>query len=237
MPETLEDFLQHRPPTAERPLIGRTVLVVEDSRYVCDALRLMCQRSGARLRRADTLAAARRHLRTYRPSVVIVDLGLPDGSGLSLIRDLAQAEPKVDVLLGLSGDDTLSAKALDAGADGFLGKPLGSLTAFQSAILVHLPADAQPPGPRTVVTDGVAPDRMALRDDLQQAAQLLSGEDDRQAYAEGFLDSLAKCTEDRALSRAVAEVRAARDRGKSATDELRRLATLVGDRLASSPTV
>ena len=72
--EDLEDFVMRRLPTAERPLMGSTVLVVEDSRFACEAIRLMCLRSGARIRRADCLKAAARHLRMYRPSVVIVDL-------------------------------------------------------------------------------------------------------------------------------------------------------------------
>ena len=58
MPETFDDIFVQRRPSAERPLQGETVLVVEDSRFACEALRLLCQRSGARIRRADSLRAA-----------------------------------------------------------------------------------------------------------------------------------------------------------------------------------
>ncbi|MEL7181360.1 MAG: response regulator, partial [Pseudomonadota bacterium] len=53
--ETLDDLMFTRAPTARRPLLGLTVLVVEDSRFASDAVRLMCLRSGARIRRADSL--------------------------------------------------------------------------------------------------------------------------------------------------------------------------------------
>ena len=39
------------------------------------------------------------------PSAVIVDVGLPDGSGLDLIRELSSARPRVPALIGTSGDE------------------------------------------------------------------------------------------------------------------------------------
>ena len=41
-----------------KPLLGTTILLVEDSRFVCDAMRLVSVHSGARLRHADTIAPA-----------------------------------------------------------------------------------------------------------------------------------------------------------------------------------
>jgi CheY-like chemotaxis protein len=162
---------------AALPLQGLTVLLVEDSRHAAESVRLLCLRSGARIRRADSLRAARRHLACYRPSVAIVDVGLPDGSGLKLIRDLAAARPKVPALLATSGDDTCAGAALAAGADRFLDKPVRSLAAFQHAILSCLPDDLRPIGPLHAVADGlVDPDPLAYAEDLAHAARLLDSD-------------------------------------------------------------
>ena len=157
MSDPITDLIWNRRPTADRPLLGQTVLVVEDSRFACEAMRLLCLRSGARIRRANSLRAAARHLAVYRPSVVVVDIGLPDGSGTSLLRDLARAQPRVAVLLAISGDDAHREAALAAGADDFLAKPFTSLAAFQSAVLAHLPPEARPQGPRAPPGNGGPP--------------------------------------------------------------------------------
>ncbi|WP_040616156.1 response regulator [Oceanicola granulosus] len=234
--DTLEDFLMTRPPTRARPLLGATILVVEDSRYACEALRLLSLRSGARIRRADSLANARRHLRVYRPTVLIVDLGLPDGSGLELIDEMARAAPAIDVLLATSGDPTLEAAAMAAGADGFLHKPVAALAAFQAAILSKMPPGRQPPGPRPLSGEIVDPDPLALRDDLLAISPVLdAGDADEVAYAARFVAGLAQSSGDLPLQDAAADLVRAEAGGAGRGLARSRLATLVHDRLADAP--
>jgi CheY-like chemotaxis protein len=239
MPEPISDLIWNCRPTADRPLMGQTVLVVEDSRFACEALRLLCLRSGARIRRADSLESAARHLAVYRPSVVLVDLGLPDGPGETLLRDLARAQPRVEVLLATSGDESRRAGALAAGADDFLPKPLASIAAFQCAILAHLPPEAHPPGPRGVQDGTVTPDRIALRDDLSHAAELLSAAPDGATldYAAQFLGGLAISARDTALGEAAAGLRTSRDAGTGVSDAMGALARLIDARLARADAV
>ena len=155
MPNELGQLTMNMQATALRPLLGLTVLVVEDSRFASEAVRLLCIRSGARIRRADSLIAAHRHLQVYRPSVVIVDLGLPDGSGIDLIAELATADPaNRPVILASSGADgeDQGSQALAAGADDFLAKPITSVSAFQQSVLMHLPDEMRPNGPRLMLS-------------------------------------------------------------------------------------
>ena len=114
MPDPMSGLVPQRAPSPERPLQGVTLLLVEDSRFACEAIRLMCLRSGARLRRADCLGSARRHLQCYRPTVVIADIGLPDGSGLDLIGTLSRQSPRVSALIAMSGDAGAGALSLAA---------------------------------------------------------------------------------------------------------------------------
>lgn len=181
------------------PLQGVTVLAVEDSRFASDALRLLCQRSGARLRRAESLEHAGAHLRCYRPDAVLVDLGLPDGRGEDLIRALSRQRDR-PALLGMSGDPTCRAAALAAGADGFMEKPIAGLVAFQQALLALLPDRCS----ASMADVEVSADPAALHDDLSQVASALQtdpGEDQRR-YLAGFLGGLARQSNDRLLSEA-----------------------------------
>ncbi len=231
--DKLTDLQPLRMPTSNRPLLGMTVLVVEDSRFSCEALRLMCLRSGARIRRADCLKSARRHLRVYRPSIAIVDMGLPDGSGAELIHDLNNACPRVGVILATSGDDGTQQQARDAGADGFLPKPLANVGAFQQTILDLLPVDRRPSGPRVLNDEVVAPDPMAYRDDMSHVANLLDDHQDGPVldYLLQFIGGVARSAADNQLEDAANDLADSREDKAVLPGKVARLAGLVQDRL------
>lgn len=220
---------------ADRPLAGITVLAVEDSRLASEALRLMCHRSGARLRRADCLEVARRHLAVYRPTVALIDIGLPDGSGCDLIGALARARPRVPLILGCSGDSGLGPLALRAGADGFMAKPVESLHAFQTCIAKGLRRGAVPDSPDRAT---VIPDPLALRDDLHQAMRLLErdGAALPRDYIARFLHGIAVCTHDDALARAALTLRQVDAAAADTSDALPPLRQFLRARLAAFPT-
>ncbi len=220
LPDARPPPVMHQSPSPDRPLAGLTLLAVEDSRFACEALRLMCNRLGARLRRAETLAAAAAHLRTYRPDVVLVDLGLPDGPGLGLIAGLAALGAGRPLVIGMSGEEGADAAAFAAGAAAYLAKPLESLAAFRDVLMAHLPERgwlrAAGPAPGHLPP----PDALALRDDLMRAAEWLARGRGGEGYVAGFVAGIARATHDAALERAA--------RGPVAD-----LAPLVQDRLAT----
>lgn len=231
--ETLDDFLKGTPPTSARPLLGVTALLVEDSRFAAEGFRLLCLRSGARIRRADSLFHARRHMRVYRPTIVLIDMTLPDGSGADLIADLANASSRVDAIIAISGDPEMQKVAMDAGADSFMLKPVERIAEFQAQVLSVLPKERQPVGLRALTDDMVSPDKIAFRDDLSHVAEVLSGEEDGAAidYLTQFLGGVARSARDETLSEAVAALAKRYEAGAPVRSEFARLAAVVQDRL------
>ena len=201
------------------PLHGIALLIVDDSRFTCDALRLILQRAGAKLRRAESLEIARLHLAFHRPDLAIIDLGLPDGRGQDLIAELASEGLPV---LGLSGDPEGHDAALDAGAAGFLEKPIASVAGLVR--LIRQLATGAGPLDREPDTAPPPADPMALRDDLLRALGLITGSGDP-GYAQSFLRSLARAAGDTALEMAAQDILTAFDRAK--------LARMIEDRVAA----
>jgi len=100
------------------------ILVVEDDAVLRDGLKVGLGLSGATVDEVDTCADAREALAATRFDAVVLDLMLPDGSGLDILAELRGRSDATPVLLLTALDDTPDrVRGLDAGADDYLGKP------------------------------------------------------------------------------------------------------------------
>jgi DNA-binding NarL/FixJ family response regulator len=91
------------------------------------ALRLAREPDLAVVVEASSLAEGRQAVSQVEADVALIDLDLPDGSGVEFIRDIRTVNPQAQaVLLTASGDRHLHAEAIAAGASGVLSKTVGS---------------------------------------------------------------------------------------------------------------
>jgi DNA-binding response OmpR family regulator len=97
------------------------VLVVDDEAALRSLLRRALEREGFEVAEAADAAGAIGRFRAFAPSVSVLDLGLPDRDGISLLADLRTLEPAAVVIVVTGRGDEES--ALRAGAASFLHKP------------------------------------------------------------------------------------------------------------------
>jgi len=102
------------------------VLVVEDEAEIRRFVRMALEREGFDVYEADGVQRGLIEAGTRHPDLVILDLGLPDGDGVDLIRDLrAWSDVPVLVLSARTSEED-KIGALDAGADDYLVKPFSA---------------------------------------------------------------------------------------------------------------
>ncbi len=116
-----------------------TVLVVDDEPPIRRLLRTSLTAQGYRIVEADNAAAALAEIRNHEPDVVILDLGLPDGDGLTVIETVRRNSAVPIIVLSSRSDERGKVAALDLGADDYLTKPFGmaELVARIRAALRH----------------------------------------------------------------------------------------------------
>ncbi|SFE98518.1 two-component system response regulator KdpE [Paracidovorax wautersii] len=129
----------------------RTVIVIEDEPQIRRFVRAALEGEGWLVHEAGTVQAGLAAVATRKPDLVVLDLGLPDGDGLDLLRDARSWSPATIIVLSARADEADKIAALDAGADDYLTKPFGTgeLLARVRANLRRLrqaegQADAQP---------------------------------------------------------------------------------------------
>jgi len=126
-----------------------TVLIVEDEAPMRRFLSAALQSHGFRVVEANTLSTAQRLAVEQHPDAILLDLGLPDGDGLSLVRDLRTWSSAPVIVLSARDREDDKVTALDAGADDYLTKPFGTseLLARIRVALRHARAQRVPDDP------------------------------------------------------------------------------------------
>jgi DNA-binding response OmpR family regulator len=113
---------------------GASVLVVEDDPGIATQLVRGLSRDGYAV---DHVTTGRDALDRADPDVVLLDLGLPDGDGMDICRQLRQRSGVAIIVVTARGEEPERVLALDAGADDYLVKPFGlaELLARMRAVL------------------------------------------------------------------------------------------------------
>jgi DNA-binding response OmpR family regulator len=110
--------------------LAKRVLVVDDENEQREALRYLLEMWGFESEGAGDGAQAFELVATFKPDVVVLDLGLPDTGGAEAIRRIREAGTAVIVVF--SGWHRLREVVLAAGADAFVLKP--DLDALETAV-------------------------------------------------------------------------------------------------------
>jgi two-component system KDP operon response regulator KdpE len=109
-------------PGSNSPLIA---VLVEDDPQIRRFVRLALQGEGWQVHAAETLRQGLTDCATRKPHLVIADLGLPDGDGVDLVREVRGWSSAPIIVLSARSDESQKIAALDAGADDYLTKPFG----------------------------------------------------------------------------------------------------------------
>jgi two-component system, OmpR family, KDP operon response regulator KdpE len=126
---------------------GPRVLVVDDEPQIVRGLRVVLRNAGFRVDSAATKEEALDALSHRPPDAVLLDLVLPDGSGVDVCRQVREWSHVPIVVVSAVGDEREKVRALDAGADDYVTKPFGSqeLAARLRAVLRRVSDTATEP--------------------------------------------------------------------------------------------
>ncbi len=118
-------------------LLSAKVLLIEDEKQIRRFVRAAVEEEGCQVSEAETMAQGLIEAGSRKPDLLILDLGLPDGNGIELIRDLRSWSDVPVLILSARSQETDKIDALDAGADDYLTKPfsVGELRARVRALL------------------------------------------------------------------------------------------------------
>ena len=114
------------------------LLIVEDDRDLNQGLCKALETDGRQIVSCTDLRSAREQLALLSPALVLLDVNLPDGSGLDLLREIKEQTPTLPVLLLTANDTDMDiVNGLEQGADDYITKPF-SLSVLRARVNTQL---------------------------------------------------------------------------------------------------
>jgi two-component system KDP operon response regulator KdpE len=105
---------------------GPHVLVVDDERQIIRGLKVVLRKAGYEVQTAETKEQALDAVAIRPPDAMVLDLVLPDGSGVDVCAEVRGWSELPIIILSALGDEREKVRALDAGADDYVTKPFGT---------------------------------------------------------------------------------------------------------------
>ena len=102
------------------------VLVVDDEPQIVRGLKIILRNAGYAVEAAESRSEALAALTGRPPDALVLDLVLPDGTGVDLCQDIRRWSQMPILVLSAVGDEREKVRALDAGADDYVTKPFGT---------------------------------------------------------------------------------------------------------------
>jgi two-component system, OmpR family, response regulator RegX3 len=138
----------------------RTILLVEDEESIATPLSESLVREGFSVEVTGTAAEAVELARRLEPDLVLLDLMLPDGSGLDVCRELRSSSETPIIIVTARGDEADRVVGLELGADDYVVKPFSAreVAARIRAVLRRAEAPQQAPA-ETIAIGGVRLDQ------------------------------------------------------------------------------
>ncbi len=100
------------------------ILLIEDDEMIADGIMQGARKSGLQIEHANTIRGARSSIHGQGLGLLILDLGLPDGDGLTLLKELRSQQVELPILILTARDEPRDrVLGLDSGADDYLIKP------------------------------------------------------------------------------------------------------------------
>ncbi len=149
----------------------RTILLVEDEESITTPLAEALERDGFHTEIAHTVADGLAKGKTVKPDLVLLDIGLPDGSGLDVCRELRASSNVPIIILSARGEEADRVVGLELGADDYVVKPFSAREVIARIRAVLRRSAAPAPAPAGPIEIG------SVRLDSARRTVTFAGED------------------------------------------------------------